>query len=136
MLTLHGWYHLAQVFLFCKVSLSLCTKGAGFCPSDCGFFLSLYERMKSILWLAEKEDNIHASWILRSHSLHSKSHTVRKRRGTSICQNNKHKFTGLYQSLKRQDSRLEYCTELRKFPVRYTADNIGSTHLESTINYN
>lgn len=89
MLTLHDWYHLTQVFLFCKVSLSLLMKGAGFCPLVVGSFYPYSEWVKSILWLAKKEDNMLASCILRPHSLQSKSHRVGKKRGMSVGQNNK-----------------------------------------------
>ena len=59
---------------------------------------------------------------------------VRRRRGMSVGRNNKHKFTGLYQSLKHQDSWLGYCKEIRKFLVWHITDYIASTHLENTLN--
>ena len=60
---------------------------------------------------------------------------VRRKRGKTIGQNDKHKFTGLYQNLKHQVSWLEYCKEIRKFLVWYITDCIASTHLENTLNY-
>ena len=60
---------------------------------------------------------------------------VRGKRGMSVGQNDKHKFTGLYQGLKHQDSWLEYSKEIRKFLVWYVTDYIASTLLENTLNY-
>lgn len=88
--------------------------------------------MKSILCLAEKEDNIHVPCIRRPHFLKYKSNRVRKRRRMSTAQNNNHKFTRLYDSLGHQDLCLEHCTELRKFLVLYTVGFIVS----NIINYN
>lgn len=87
--------------------------------------------MKSILCLAEKEDNIHVPCIRRPHFLKYKSNRVRKRREMSTAQNN-NKFTRLYDSLRHQYLCLEHCAELRKFPVLCTMDFIPS----NIINYN